>query len=560
MKTMKSKKRQITIIDFIDKANLKHNNFYDYSKSFYINTSTKLIITCPKHGDFEQLPNSHLSGKGCKACGLSRLASISDSKKKDISYIVNKANLVHNNKYDYSESVYKGYNKPFKVICLEHGEFYPSPANHISNKTGCPKCAQELRKQGLKKNFEGFIVEARSKHGDSYEYKEDNTYIHSRTSVIIICSLHGEHRMSMNSHLNGRGCPSCGIEIMSSKLSLPFEEFRVRADEIYDGQYDYRPDSYKSLKENIVAVCQEHGNFNVIAQSHLYGTKCPQCKFNLFERDIYNYLKSLGLEVSVFDRKALPGLELDFIIDGRLAIEAHGIYWHSYNRSETSDEKRKHLYKHERCKEAGLELIQVYEDEWANRSHIVKSIINTKLGLGNKIFARKCEVITNITAAEARNFLTLNHMQGYKYGLNYGIAYDGKLVSLLVMSRSKRFEWEIARFASNNNTIVVGALSRLFNRFIDEYSPNMVISYADKRYFNGLSYKNINMKNVGCTSPNYRYVKNRQTLSREKFQKHKLNRLLDNYDSNLTEAENMFNNGYRRIWDAGHYRFIWTNL
>ena len=59
------------------------------------------------------------------------------------------------------------------------------------------------------------------------------------------------------------------------------------------------------------------------------------------------------------------------------------------------------------------------------------------------------------------------------------------------------------------------------------------------------------------TNPNYFYIKNNSVYSRQQFQKHKLKNKLDVFDSDLTEAENMFNNGYRRLWDAGHWRFLW---
>ena len=57
---------------FINEANLKHNNYYNYSKVNYLNHSTKIIIICPKHGIFEQIPTSHLSGVGCSECSESK--------------------------------------------------------------------------------------------------------------------------------------------------------------------------------------------------------------------------------------------------------------------------------------------------------------------------------------------------------------------------------------------------------------------------------------------------------------------------------------------------------
>ena len=60
--------KRLTIEHFINKANQVHNNYYNYSKVNYINSFTKVLITCPIHGDFEQTPSSHLSGRGCPKC------------------------------------------------------------------------------------------------------------------------------------------------------------------------------------------------------------------------------------------------------------------------------------------------------------------------------------------------------------------------------------------------------------------------------------------------------------------------------------------------------------
>lgn len=49
--------------DFIEKAKNIHNDKYDYFKTEYVNNTTKVIITCPIHGDFEQTPSNHLITK-----------------------------------------------------------------------------------------------------------------------------------------------------------------------------------------------------------------------------------------------------------------------------------------------------------------------------------------------------------------------------------------------------------------------------------------------------------------------------------------------------------------
>ena len=63
--------KRLTTEMFINKANIIHSNKYDYSKTSYVNNRTKVTIICPIHGEFEQTPNSHLSGSGCPMCSKS---------------------------------------------------------------------------------------------------------------------------------------------------------------------------------------------------------------------------------------------------------------------------------------------------------------------------------------------------------------------------------------------------------------------------------------------------------------------------------------------------------
>lgn len=63
-----SGKYSYTTEEFIFKANLTHNNKYYYDHVVYKNNSSKVLITCPVHGDFEQRPNDHLSNRGCPHC------------------------------------------------------------------------------------------------------------------------------------------------------------------------------------------------------------------------------------------------------------------------------------------------------------------------------------------------------------------------------------------------------------------------------------------------------------------------------------------------------------
>ncbi|MDY0268770.1 hypothetical protein [Trichloromonas sp.] len=125
----KRKTKEQVINDF----NKVHNNLYDYSLMNYINNKTKIKIICHKHGVFEQRPDDHLSGHGCYLC--------SKTLKRDNDYIIKKSNITHNFKYDYSLVNYINAKTKIRIICKEHGIFEQNPIDHI-NGSGCPKCAK----------------------------------------------------------------------------------------------------------------------------------------------------------------------------------------------------------------------------------------------------------------------------------------------------------------------------------------------------------------------------------------------------------------------------------
>lgn len=68
-----NKNRSGTKESFLDRASQVHKaNLYTYEKVMYKNGRTPILITCKNHGDFEQLPNQHLLGKGCPKCRASK--------------------------------------------------------------------------------------------------------------------------------------------------------------------------------------------------------------------------------------------------------------------------------------------------------------------------------------------------------------------------------------------------------------------------------------------------------------------------------------------------------
>jgi Zn finger protein HypA/HybF involved in hydrogenase expression len=186
---------------FIAKSRIKHDDKYTYEFVEYINSSTKVQISCPRHGEFSQSPNSHLSGHGCPHCN--RKARTSNTEE-----FITKARAVHGDKFTYESVDYDGARKKVQIGCPRHGEFQQTPCNHLQG-YGCPQCGTERTAVTLLFNTQEFIAKARAVHGDKYNY-DDVVYTGSAAKVRIICPRHGEFQQVSRNHLQGRGCPVCG--------------------------------------------------------------------------------------------------------------------------------------------------------------------------------------------------------------------------------------------------------------------------------------------------------------------------------------------------------------
>lgn len=128
--------KKYTLKEFIDKANIIHKNKYDYSKTKYVDSHTPVIIICPIHKEFIQSPHKHLVGHGCPKCAKNGI-------KYDENDLIEKFNLVHKNKYDYSNVEYKNAHTKIKIICPIHGEFFQAPYSHLQGH-GCPMCKESI--------------------------------------------------------------------------------------------------------------------------------------------------------------------------------------------------------------------------------------------------------------------------------------------------------------------------------------------------------------------------------------------------------------------------------
>ena len=132
--------RKRTQEEWVNLCTEKHKGKYDYSETEFKlpREDGKVKIICPIHGEFWQTPQGHLIGQGCPKCARVMLKSINTMK---IDTFIERAKKIHGDKYDYSEVCYINNHTKVCVKCSIHGEFYIRPLNHLHLKQGCPKCA-----------------------------------------------------------------------------------------------------------------------------------------------------------------------------------------------------------------------------------------------------------------------------------------------------------------------------------------------------------------------------------------------------------------------------------
>lgn len=215
--------KQITPSEFIEKSKTVHGDKYDYKKTTYKNSKIKVTITCPEHGDFEQIPYDHFSGHGCNKCAVKfkfiKLTLTTEQ-------FIEKAKSIHGDKYSYDKVIYKNSNTKIVITCDIHGDFNQQAGSHLQG-IGCPNCKADKLRDIKLSNTNDFIEKARAIHGDRYDYS-DTIYEKSKKKILIICPVHGEFIQHAGSHLRGVGCPNCKESKGEKLISEILDKYNIK--------------------------------------------------------------------------------------------------------------------------------------------------------------------------------------------------------------------------------------------------------------------------------------------------------------------------------------------
>lgn len=308
-------------------------------------------------------------------------------------------------------------------------------------------------------------------------------------------------------------------------------------------------------------ICEKGHEFTVrVCDRVNYQTGCARCSMSSessTEKELYRFVKSLGVNAIENDRSVVPGYEADvYCPDQKVAIEFNGIYWHS----EKFRGKSYHADKTDAFQEEGVQVIHVWEDEWRDSRGAVERMIARKLGVSKErsLNARSLQV-KPATVGESREFLEENHIQGYvPASVQLALWEAENVVALITFRKRGAGKWELARYATSAN--VRGGFTKLLKAFIRQEDPSEIVTFADRLVSDGSLYRNSGFQQDGELPPDYKYVRN--GVKREhKFNYRKARFRNDpklKYREGATERELAEMNNLHRLYDAGKVRWVWT--
>lgn len=496
-------RKRYTTEEFINKVKkLKHTQDYSFEDMVYINTKTKIKVNCHhkddngnEHGLFEITPSHFLLGEGCPKCRYMKSAI---GRRRSLEEIINEANRVHDNKYDYSLiTTYKNDKIKYPIICPEHGIFNQTMNNHIKGKQGCPICGREKCNEAHRDTFEDFVAKARLVHDDKYDYN-DNNYVSTNTKIGITCKNHGVFYMEPGNHLMGQGCPKCAF-IYSKGEKEVFEFIK-----------------------------------NIMGENN----------------------------VSQHNRDILKGEEIDiYIASQQFGIEYNGLYWHSEISKDKNYHLNKtikcndigirlfHIFEDEWLNKKDIVKSML-------SSLLLKN--NIKI-FARKCDIREVSSKEANDFLE-KNHIQGKCNSQIRYGLYYNnelfsLMTFGK--SRHFVGNNKKNEWELLRFCNKIGYTIVGGASKLFKHFITKNNVNEIVSYADRRWSNGNLYEKLDFIQYNKSKPNYYYIIGGKRVYRYTMRKSVLVKKY-NCPPEMTEKEFCYSKKWYRIYDCGCLCYKWT--
>jgi len=385
--------RGYTLNSAIETVKSIHKGIYNYSLvKTYKTIFDYWEIICKKHGVFRMQFVNHKRGRGCWKCNHKKFT---DNRKYKASLVyIDKANKIHNNKYIYDKTIYKGSHCKIIVTCPTHGDFTMQARQHISKNNGsCHECSMESKLQKSIFPLDKYLEEVIKTHKNKYDYSKV-IWRGTDKNIIIGCPRHGYFEMQAIGHRK-RGCHKCNKEegfLRPTKLNT--NEF-IRRHKSYHGEntYDYTHTLYINKKFPVIITCKIHGDFKMNEPKTERG--CRRCCFKSHSKKALRWIKYVSIINNCYIRdnsnegeyhipKTLYRAD-GYCKDTNTIYEFYGTVYHGDPRY-TDHTKHsffnipyKELYertlkKENKIKELGYNLVSIWEAEWDKIEKLIKFI------------------------------------------------------------------------------------------------------------------------------------------------------------------------------------------
>lgn len=514
-------------------------------------SSTEYItLSCKNHGAFEILPY-RFRNIGCPKCRSERKRLKGRNTKLSFIEAIDRARLVHEDFYDYSEVAFDKISDIVSIICPFHGAYSQRLSNHLDGQ-GCPACGKK-KALSLRKTL--FSDLRNTKCFLENEYLGDSIYsVSDLDSLNFNCPKHGSFKKTVKNIKQNQGCPKCSYENNANLRTFSENEFTLKNISVDGVSYS---NGYIGSHSPSVFSCDIHGEF-VLNKSYYanqkYGAVCPKCNSSNFEKDVISEIEKLNSNFSLHERPLfLNGKEIDVYFPDKLfGVEINGSYWHS----DIFKHKNYHFEKTKDCLNNNIKLLHIWEHYWVVpiKRKIYISKISHFLGLDRRVYARKC-TIDLVSDSLAIAFHRENHIEGFSIPYSdfnsFGLFFDNELV--LVGSYGSFYdqgkkckEWKLQRISTKLNTTVIGGITRITKHIL-----NLTCDLTYQIALDNGGSTLLALENEIKGTPRYWWVNNKMEYrTRNSTQLNRL-KLLPDFVDGESETEYMEKNKWFRVWDSG---------
>lgn len=269
--------------NFIVQSIIRYGDIFSYEKTERVdNNLTKVIITCPIHGDFLVDPNYFLNSPYCYGCPKCNPAKTA---KKDTKYLVNWLKI-NRSEYDLVEGEkYINNTTKVKLFCKKHNEFFSiAPANLFYGKTGCKLCYTENQLESKRRREELKLLDLIHSNFPNLDTTKV-IYMGNNERIELLCNSDGVSfsitpRLIKDYIKQGEPlCPSCREELYRLKRQSLFVEKALR---LFPTEFDFSNIYYINNSSPATGVyCTKCGSLVTITNPNDFlsgaGNICPNC-------------------------------------------------------------------------------------------------------------------------------------------------------------------------------------------------------------------------------------------------------------------------------------------